>query len=424
MTTTAMDIGQKELPAGWKWVKLGDVCEIARGGSPRPISAYLTDSTNGVNWIKISDATASDKYIFETKEKIIPDGVSHSRLVYSGDFLLSNSMSFGRPYIMRTTGCIHDGWLVLRNYESSFDQEFLYYLLGSSSIYSQFEKMSAGSTVKNLNIQIVSGVHVAAPPLEEQKRIAAILNEQMAAVEKAKKAAQERLEAAKALPAAYLRDVFPSSEDELPEGWKRMKLGDLCDLQNGFAFKSNDYIESSNTLNIRLSNIRPEGNFDLEYAQKFLPDLYAEKYRPFSLKEGDLIIAMTDLAADPKILGIPTLVSNTDGHNLLLNQRVGRLHNFSEKIEVPFLRYALSTPMTKSFYKERGGGGLQINMSKNDVLSAAIPLPPLEEQKQIVSKLDDKTVGASLAEASIQQELDTIGAMPGSLLRKAFNGEL
>jgi type I restriction enzyme, S subunit len=92
---------------GWQTKTLGEICEIARGGSPRPIEKFLTGRPDGINWIKIGDATASSKYIYQTEEKITPEGVKRSRLVKPGDFLLSNSMSFGRPYIMRTTGCIH-----------------------------------------------------------------------------------------------------------------------------------------------------------------------------------------------------------------------------------------------------------------------------------------------------------------------------
>jgi type I restriction enzyme S subunit len=114
----------------WELKKLGEVLTIERGGSPRPIKKYLTDSSEGINWIKISDATASNKYIYETKEKITKDGLHKTRLVNEGDFLLSNSMSFGRPYIMKTTGCIHDGWLVLKQDEKKvFETEYLYYLL-------------------------------------------------------------------------------------------------------------------------------------------------------------------------------------------------------------------------------------------------------------------------------------------------------
>ncbi len=151
---------------------IGDVLEVARGGSPRPISEYITDDADGVNWVKIGDASASRKYIYETAEKIKPDGVKRSRKVGPGDFLLSNSMSFGRPYIMRTDGCIHDGWLVLRDKNSCFDQDYLYYLLGSTTMYSEFSRRAQGSTVQNLNSTLVAAVSIPVPPREVQERFA------------------------------------------------------------------------------------------------------------------------------------------------------------------------------------------------------------------------------------------------------------
>jgi len=150
---------------------LGELCTIARGGSPRPIKRYLTDSADGVNWIKISDASASGQYIYGTKQKIHPDGISKSRFVKSGAFLLTNSMSFGRPYILKTDGCIHDGWLVLEPDYSLVDQSYLYYLLDSDQIYREFDRLAAGSTVRNLNINLVSNVRVSLPSLQLQQEV-------------------------------------------------------------------------------------------------------------------------------------------------------------------------------------------------------------------------------------------------------------
>ena len=152
--------------------KMGEVLQIARGGSPRPISEYITNSPEGINWIKIGDASSSKKYIYETAQKIKPEGVSRSRMVYPGDFLLSNSMSFGRPYIMKTEGCIHDGWLVLRDSKGELDQDFLFYLLGSRFMYEKFSQLAAGSTVQNLNSALVSSVEIPVPPIDFQKKIA------------------------------------------------------------------------------------------------------------------------------------------------------------------------------------------------------------------------------------------------------------
>ena len=109
----------------WVEKKLGEACNILRGGSPRPIQFYLTDAEDGINWIKIGDVDIEARYITETKEKIISSGVSISRRVFIGDFILSNSMSFGRPYILKIDGCIHDGWLVIQNYEKTFDINYL-----------------------------------------------------------------------------------------------------------------------------------------------------------------------------------------------------------------------------------------------------------------------------------------------------------
>ena len=165
-----------EIPTNWEWVRFGDVSYIVRGGSPRPIKQYITSDKNGINWIKIGDVEKGGKYIFETKEKIIPEGEKKSRRVYPGDFLLTNSMSFGRPYISKIEGCIHDGWLLIHDLKG-FDQDYLYYLLSSRFLYNQFTQKASGSTVDNLNIDKVSSAIIPLPPLAEQKRIAKKIEE-------------------------------------------------------------------------------------------------------------------------------------------------------------------------------------------------------------------------------------------------------
>ena len=160
-----------DIPENWKWVRLGDSLDIARGGSPRPIKAFITDSEDGVNWIKIGDTDKGGKYINSTNEKIIKEGVKKSRFVKKGDFLLSNSMSFGRPYILNIDGCIHDGWLVLSQITEVFNKDFLYYLLSSRMVFNQFQSIVSGAVVNNLNSDKVRLTIVPIPPLEEQKRI-------------------------------------------------------------------------------------------------------------------------------------------------------------------------------------------------------------------------------------------------------------
>ena len=172
--------GKKRLSGfSGEWVekKLGECTDINRGGSPRPIEKYLTSAVDGINWIKIGDVGLNAKYIESTEEKIIPEGVTRSRYVKKGDFLLSNSMSFGRPYILKVDGCIHDGWLVIQNYQDTFDTNYLYYILGFETILAQYKSVAAGSSVLNLNKQIVSNVVVTFPLKSEQTAIAQILTD-------------------------------------------------------------------------------------------------------------------------------------------------------------------------------------------------------------------------------------------------------
>ena len=154
----------------YQMVKLGDVCTIERGGSPRPIEKYITNQSDGINWIKIGD-TSDSMYITSTAQKIIPEGMKKSRYVRPGDFLLSNSMSFGRPYILKIDGCIHDGWLVLRDEADVFDKQFLYYFLSAPSTYETFKTMAVGGVVNNLNSDMVRKLLVPLCSKDEQRKI-------------------------------------------------------------------------------------------------------------------------------------------------------------------------------------------------------------------------------------------------------------
>jgi len=159
-----------ELPLGWEWVRFGAIVGIERGGSPRPIEAFLTDDADGFNWIKIGDTEIGGKYITSVRQRIKREGLVKTRMVFPGDFLLTNSMSFGRPYITKIQGCIHDGWLRISP-PSSLDKDYLYDLLSSDFLRSVFAEAAAGAVVLNLNADKVRGVLIPLPPLAEQSRM-------------------------------------------------------------------------------------------------------------------------------------------------------------------------------------------------------------------------------------------------------------
>ena len=160
---------KKRTTSSWEQRKFSELVQIERGGSPRPIDDFITDAPNGLNWVKIGDAPTQGNYITKTAEKIRPEGLSKTREVHPGDLILSNSMSFGKPYIMGIDGCIHDGWLLIRNTYGVFDLTFLCHLLGTPQMLSQYRSLAAGSTVNNLNKELVGNTVVTIPSITEQR---------------------------------------------------------------------------------------------------------------------------------------------------------------------------------------------------------------------------------------------------------------
>ena len=160
-----------------EWRTLGEIATIVRGASPRPIKNFVTDDKNGVHWIKIGDVLPDSKYITATQERITPDGAAKSRFIHKGDFILSNSMSFGRPYILQIDGCIHDGWLSISDFEDYVSSDYLYHILTSGQIQQEMKKRASfGGAVQNLNSDIVKAIEIPIPKKSEQDRIVSILD--------------------------------------------------------------------------------------------------------------------------------------------------------------------------------------------------------------------------------------------------------
>ncbi|WP_323815678.1 restriction endonuclease subunit S [Cellvibrio sp. NN19] len=211
-----------DLPAGWEMVSFGNICTIERGGSPRPIQDFLTNAPDGINWIKIGDSDIGGKYITSTAEKIRKEGLVKTRMVYPGDFLLTNSMSFGRPYITQIEGCIHDGWLRISP-PKELDKNFLYYLLSSPFIFRSFKKAAAGAVVLNLNADKVRVVELLLPPLAEQHRIVAKVDELMAFCDQLEQTQSDNIAAHAQLVEALLATLTNSSDHtELQNNWQRI----------------------------------------------------------------------------------------------------------------------------------------------------------------------------------------------------------
>lgn len=156
----------------WETKKIGEVVDIRRGSSPRPIHKFL--ASEGMPWVKIADATSdTSRYIWKTNEFIIDDGVNKSVKVAPETLIVSNSATPGLPKIMKITACVHDGWLVFSNYRG-ITRDFLYYKF--IDIRRQLVNQANGSVFQNLKTDIVKDFDIDIPSIETQKKIVGILS--------------------------------------------------------------------------------------------------------------------------------------------------------------------------------------------------------------------------------------------------------
>lgn len=230
-----------EIPSNSLLTPLKYLSCIIRGGSPRPIANFLTDEVNGYNWIKIGDTVKNSKYITKTKFKIKPSGLNNTRLVKKGSLLLTNSMSFGEPYILQIDGCIHDGWVSLFDFRN-INQEYLYYCLISNVCRVQFERLTDGGVVQNLNIDKIASVKVVLFNLAEQERIVKFLDTQCSEIDATAEDIQKEISLLEdykksVITEAVTKGLNPDAEmkdskifylGQINKNWNLTKVGYCC----------------------------------------------------------------------------------------------------------------------------------------------------------------------------------------------------
>jgi type I restriction enzyme, S subunit len=403
---------------GWSTKKLGEICDIERGGSPRPIQNFITTASNGINWIKIGDATASDKYIYKTEQKIKPEGANRSRMVYEGDFILSNSMSFGRPYIMKTTGCIHDGWLVLR--QPKVDPDYLYHVLSSDLVFNQFDRLAAGSTVRNLNIGLAKSVEIPYPPLPEQKRIVGILDKAFEGIATAKANAEKNLQNARALFQTAFAAVTGGS---IQLDWRKTTVANVA-LQKKGAIRTGpfgsqllhtEFVEEG----IAVLGIDNAVHNEFRWGKKRC--ITSEKFEQlarYQVRPGDVLITIMGTCGRCAIVpeDVPIAINTKHLCCITLDPR---------KCLPEFLHaYFLYHPLAQEFLTRMAKGSIMAGLNMGIIKELPLLLPPLNLQVSIVDKLKGLREETQRLALLYQRKLAALEALKKSLLQQAFTGQL
>ncbi|HRH49806.1 MAG TPA: restriction endonuclease subunit S [Panacibacter sp.] len=398
----------------WDRKTLGEVCIVERGSSPRPIDNYITDSDDGVNWIKIGDTKGVTKYLYSTRQKITKEGARQSRFVKEDDIILSNSMSFGNPFIMKTQGYIHDGWFVLRLPEY-LDSEYFYYLITSPNVQKQIQSLASGAIVKNISGDLVRKVNLSFPKnISEQKRIVEILDETFAAINKAKVNVEKNLQNAKELFEGYLQNVFANKGKD----WEEKRLGDVCSLITDGKHGDCENAKDSGYYFLSAKDVR-NGTLIFDGARQIKKVGFEETHRRTNLKPGDICMVNTGATIGRMSIApddIRTYKSTFQKSVAVIKTIPSLINNF-------YCCYLLKSDL-KKLVKVSSGTAVP-NLLLGDLKKHLINLPKsLKEQQYIVAKLDELYEETNKLEIIYKEKLNSLEELKKSILQKAFNGEL
>ena len=395
----------------WESMKLGESTYIERGGSPRPINRYITNNPNGINWIKIGDAPVEGNVITSVKEKIIPEGVSKSRKVFKGDLILSNSMSYGRPYLLAVDGCIHDGWLLIRNDKNIFDIRFLMQELSSQYVKTQYDRLSNQGVVSNLNKELVKSVLIKIPFLPEQEKIADFLTayDHMIDVQ------SQRVEAMRTRKKGLLQQIFSQEirfkDDQgqnYPE-WVEKQLGEVGNVTKlaGFEFTSYvNYSDQGHIIALRGLNVK-NGSLILNDV-KYIDNSDFSKLSRSKLYKNDLLYTYVGTVGEVAIIN--------DDDRFYLAPNVARIR-FENTVVARYMMYCFESTI---FYNNKVrpliASSSQPALSMGNIRKFKIPLPSLQEQQKIADFLTAVDVLIEVEE----KRLETMKTIKKGLLQQMF----
>ncbi len=364
----------------WKLVKLENIMTIVRGASPRPISKFITAKKDGVNWIKIGDVNQGEKYITKAEEKITKEGALKSRSVKSDDFILSNSMSFGRPYILKIDGCVHDGWLIMTNFDKQLDKNYLFEILSYSTTQQQFSANAGGGVVENLNIDRVKSVKIPLPPKAIQQKIVT----ECEAIDQTTKQAQETIDKA--------RNEIEKEVKRVSSQYIAEKLTNHIEIISGGTPKTNkSKYWNGNIPWLSVADFS-NGNRFVETSEKHITEEGLENSSTRYLKKDDLIISARGTVGAMAQLKIP----------MTFNQSCYGLR-VKEKLNSGYLFYIMQQEIKQ--LKDKASGVTFGAIIKSTFESIQIPIPPLPEQKSLVLKIEK-------LEQKIKQAQETIKKVP------------
>jgi type I restriction enzyme S subunit len=398
----------------WQTVKLGDVFETVTGNTP----SKKNKEYYGEDVPLVKPPQLLNSFISDSDDKLSNAGAEVARVLPVDSILVSCIGNLGKIGINTVKVAFNQQINAILPHQSKAIPKYLFHLCLSPDFRSQLESKSSGTTVPIVNKSKFNSISIPLPPLAEQERIVSILDKAFEGIDKAIAQTEQNLASARELFDSYLNNIFTQKGDD----WVEKKLGNVCQIKHGFAFKGMDFKASTDETK---PVVLTPGNYSelgqLHFTEKNTKRFFGKVPEEFVFEKGELTVVMTDLSSKMKILGKPAFIT-ADG--ILHNQRIGRISFNEEGLKKQYLYYFLMTRYVIDKIKSSATGTMVKHTAPKRILDITISLPPLSEQEWSVSSLDSLTQQTKQLEALYTQKLNDLKELKQSLLQQAFAGEL
>jgi len=410
---------ERSLPKGWQWVKFGDVIAESQPG----FASGQRDS-NGVIQLRMNNVDTRGNLLWDEFIRVPADKAAIEKYkLKPGDIVFNNTNStelVGKSALFNNHGeaiVYSNHFTRLRVKPDVADPSFVTQWLISQWQAKTFEKICnrwiGQSAVKTDKLFVLE---IPLPPLDEQRRIASRLNEQLAAVESARKAAEEQLHVAWELPSAYLRDVFESEE---AMKWNKVRLGDLASSgpSNGIFKRRHEFGRGTPLINV--SDLFRTMAIDLSELERV--ETNSKELAHYGVKSGDLFFCRSSIKREG--VGWCAYLSKLP-EPAVFDSHVMRLTPDKSRVLTEYIAYYWQLPQVRKAVIENAKTATMTTMNQSDLIKVEIPLAPIIEQKRIVQYLSDKFAQTESAVNNLEFQLAEIESLPASLLREGFAGKL
>lgn len=397
-------------------IRIGNVADIGRGSSPRPITDKRYFENGEIPWIKIADATVSGKYIYKTKQYVNNLGASYSRKMKPGTLILSASGSLGIPHFLGVEGCIHDGWIYMDNIHD-IDKQYLYYLLLTMRPY--FDNLSYGAAIQNINTTILSKTKIEVPGIQSQEKIGLMLSAYDNLIENNNKRIKLLEQMAENLYKEwFVRFRFPGYEDVtfengIPKEWQKVKLEDvLSKIATGLNPRKNFVLGEGQNFYVTIKNMADNTVYLNDKCDKVNDDAIIKINKRSDLKIGDLLFSGIGTIGRVCLIDIPT--NNWNVSESVFTMRA------NEKISSEFLYMLLLSQDVQNYCQSKANGSAQKGIRMGDLKKYTFLLPA----KNIINNFTDQISPILRNVSLLRKENKNLIQQRDMLLPRLMSGKL